>query len=45
MIISIRQRLEIGFLSQNGLESFIFDGCHSPSLNEFSMFRLLDQSF
>lgn len=37
-------RLEIHFLSLNGLDSFIFDGCHRPSLNEFSMFRLLDQS-
>ena len=35
-------RLEIRFLSLNGLDSFIFDGCHRPSLNEFSMFRLLD---
>jgi hypothetical protein len=33
--------LEVQFLSLSGLESFIFDGGHTPSDNEFSMFRLL----
>lgn len=32
-------KLEIQFFSQSGLETFTFDGGHSPSDNEFSMFR------
>lgn len=31
--------LEIQFLSLSGLDAFIFDGEHTPSANEFSMFR------
>ena len=34
-------KLEIQFLSTDGLDSFTFDGGHKPSLSEFSMFRLL----
>ena len=32
--------LEIQFLSIRGLDSFTFDSGNSPSVNEFSMFRL-----
>jgi len=35
------KKLEIQFLSISGLETFTFDNGHSPSAEEFSMFRLI----